>query len=71
MLKLAQKFVHKQHPHIQSRVIDGSVLLDRRYQIIKDFQSDDDIRICYVSLMTSSEGITLTKATRMYFLDPW
>ncbi|ELR21831.1 helicase conserved Cterminal domain containing protein [Acanthamoeba castellanii str. Neff] len=49
----------------------GDVSAEHRTESIRRFQTNPDVRICLLSLNSSSEGITLTAATRMYILDPW
>lgn len=49
----------------------GDTCTTKRSQLIEDFQNDPAIRLCLLSLNCSSEGITLTSASRMYILDPW
>jgi len=49
----------------------GDVPYKARIDAIDRFQQDESVRICFLSLNASSEGITLTAATRMYIMDQW
>ncbi|BBI30515.1 DNA helicase [Acanthamoeba castellanii medusavirus] len=51
--------------------LQGDVSGEKRIESINRFQRDEDVRVCFLSLNSSSDGITLTAATRMYVLDPW
>lgn len=51
--------------------MQGDVRQTQRIQNIKRFQTDPNARLCLLSLRSSSEGITLTAATRVYVVDPW
>jgi SWI/SNF-related matrix-associated actin-dependent regulator of chromatin subfamily A3 len=51
--------------------LDGRVPPGRRYAIVNQFQSDPNIRVCLLSLCSSSEGISLISASRIYHVDPW
>lgn len=42
---------------------------ERRHQIVKQFQEDDTIPLCFATLGSSAEGITLTKASVMVMSD--
>ncbi|QPB44542.1 DNA helicase [Medusavirus stheno T3] len=51
--------------------LQGDISGEKRIESIERFQKDPDVRVCFLSLNSSSDGITLTAATRMYVLDPW
>lgn len=51
--------------------LDGRTNPQKRHEIIRDFQSNDSIRLCILSLGSTSEGITMTAATVVYHLDLW
>jgi len=51
--------------------LGGETPTTQRSRLIDDFQNDPGVRLCLLSLTCSSEGITLTAATRMYIVDPW
>jgi hypothetical protein len=66
MIKLVQKYLE-----IESVVIDGNVPLNQRFKNIKNFQSNPDIKICFISLMACAEGINLTAANHVILIDNW
>lgn len=49
----------------------GGMSLDEKAESIRQFRDDDTIRVCYMSLTSSAEGIDLTVANKMIFLDMW
>jgi SWI/SNF-related matrix-associated actin-dependent regulator 1 of chromatin subfamily A len=49
--------------------IDGSVNPLNRQQAVNKFQSQDDITVAILSLTAASQGITLTKASTVVFLE--
>jgi SNF2 family DNA or RNA helicase len=60
------------NPKIKYVRVDGQVTPAKRYDIISEFQNpENNIRLCLVSLSASSEGVTMTEATRVIHLDPW
>jgi SNF2 family DNA or RNA helicase len=51
--------------------ITGSDTFKVRAKRINAFQTDPDVKICLLSLTSSSEGITLTAASTMFIVDLW
>lgn len=51
--------------------LQGNVSLEQRTINIENFQNDKDIKVCFISLMSSSEGYNLTAANHVCFLDSW
>ena len=51
--------------------LTGKVTTKKRQEMIDSFQKDDTIKVAFISLMASSEGITLTDASVMVHMDPW
>lgn len=49
--------------------IDGSVNPLARQQAVNNFQSNDEITVAILSLTAASQGITLTKASTVVFLE--
>eukprot|EP00917_Polyrhabdina_sp_WS-2016_P028996 GHVP01061819.1.p1 GENE.GHVP01061819.1~~GHVP01061819.1.p1 ORF type:complete len:526 (-),score=94.91 GHVP01061819.1:126-1616(-) len=49
--------------------IDGSTAPSKRETICKEFQETKSIRVCILSIMAASTGLTLTKANRMFFCE--
>lgn len=56
---------------IRSISLQGNVPLYERTELIKQFQTNPDIKICFVSLNSSAEGITLTAANNLILMDSW
>jgi DNA repair protein RAD5 len=75
LLKIIQERILAENicPSSEDAIIrlQGDVPSKIRTDSISRFQTDDSVRICLLSLNSSSEGITLTKASRMYIMDPW
>lgn len=57
--------------NISSISLQGNVPLDERTDLIKRFQTNPDIKVCFVSLNSSAEGITLTAANNLILMDSW
>lgn len=51
--------------------LDGDTSPEKRFELVRNFQTDKNINVCFLSLGASAEGITLTKATRMFLIDKW
>lgn len=56
---------------INSITLSGKVPLKKRNTSINEFQSNSDIKICYLSLLSGAEGVTLTSANHVVCLDNW
>lgn len=52
-------------------MIDGSQTASERFDLVEKFQHTDSIDIVLASIRAASEGITLTKAYRVIFLNKW
>jgi SNF2 family DNA or RNA helicase len=50
--------------------LDGSIKPEARAELVEEFQNDESIRVCLLSLHAAAEGITLTAADRVYHMDP-
>jgi SNF2 family DNA or RNA helicase len=57
--------------NIKTISLQGSVPLNERSELIKNFQENLDIKICFISLNSSAEGITLTAANNLILCDQW
>jgi SNF2 family DNA or RNA helicase len=57
--------------NVKSVNLQGDISLENRSKNIKQFQNDPDTKVCYVSLMSSAEGINLTSANNAIILDSW
>jgi SNF2 family DNA or RNA helicase len=51
--------------------IQGSIGIEKRMEMINSFQEDSDVKICFLSLLAGSEGLTLTAANNLIFIDKW
>jgi SNF2 family DNA or RNA helicase len=56
---------------IPSIDLRGGMTLEEKQEAIRQFRENDSIRVCYLSLTSSAEGIDLTVANKMIFLDMW
>jgi SNF2 family DNA or RNA helicase len=57
--------------NIRSISLQGNVPLDERTDLIEQFQTNPDIKICFLSLNSSAEGITLTASNNLIIMDLW
>jgi SNF2 family DNA or RNA helicase len=51
--------------------IQGSVKIIDRMDMIKEFQTREDVKVCFLSLNAGAEGLTLTSANNLIFVDEW
>ena len=51
--------------------LQGNVPLEQRSKNIKQFQEDSETKICFISLMSSAEGINLTASNNLVLIDNW
>ena len=60
---------------IQSKMkvvlLDGSQSATERFEIVDRFQKTDDIDVILASTRATSEGLTITEAHRVIFLNKW
>ena len=56
---------------IRSINLQGNVQMKIRTESIKQFQTDSRVKICFLSLMSSAEGINLTAANHIVVVDQW
>lgn len=71
MLDIVKDLVSREFSGIRSVTLQGSMTMNLRENAIRDFGSDTGIEICYISLMSSAEGINLTSANNLVLLDTW
>ena len=57
--------------NVKTECITGQVPINNRMQIIQKFQTDSVTKVLFVSLNSSSEGITLTAANTLVHIDQW
>lgn len=51
--------------------LNGKVPMNRRMNLIEQYESNPNIPICYISMMANSEGINLCSANHLILLDNW
>ena len=51
--------------------LQGDMSLKQRTAAIQEFQSNNDVKICFVSLMSSAEGINLIASNHLVLIDSW
>jgi hypothetical protein len=51
--------------------IDGSIPVDRRQEMVKTFQEEEDIRVFLLSLKAGGVSLNLTAADYVIIFDPW
>jgi SNF2 family DNA or RNA helicase len=71
MLDIVKEIVSNNFKDIRTVSLQGNVSMKARQKSINDFQGQMDIKICYISLMSSAEGINLTAANNLVLLDTW
>ena len=50
--------------------IEGRMTPNRRAKSIERFQTSDDVKVFLMTTKTASVGITLTAASRIFFIEP-
>lgn len=71
MLDIVKDLVSTRFPEINSISLRGDISMKSRQTSIDNFEKNDSIKICYISLMSSAEGINLTSANNLVLLDTW
>lgn len=61
---------HLDSKGITSGVINGKVTLNKRSEIVKKFQEDDDIQVLIIQPQAASHGLTLTAANTIIWYAP-
>ena len=56
--------------HISNAIIDGSVAVNKRHQIILNFQTELDIKVLIIQPRAASHGLTLTAANTVIWYSP-
>lgn len=70
-LEKAVEELRKRLPGVGLIELNGSVNIKERHHNVKQFQEDPTIKVAFISLLSSCEGITLTKANNVIILDQW
>lgn len=71
MLDIIRELVNERYPKLKYVSLQGNISIKNRTQNIKSFETDPSIRICFISLLSSAEGINLVSANNMILLDSW
>lgn len=51
--------------------LQGDIPLKNRTEAINQFQNNKDVKICFISLMSSAEGINLVASNHLVLMDSW
>lgn len=70
-LHIIKIVIEKELPGIKYISLQGNIQMKQRTESIRKFESDTSIKVCFLSLMSSSEGITLVSANNLVFMDKW
>ena len=71
MLDIVKDIIIAKYPDIKTVSLQGDISMKKRMESVEAFQKDQRIEICFVSLMSSAEGINLTAANNLILLDTW
>lgn len=66
--KLKEQFLYE-FPDVKNITLTGKTTPKKRQKLVNEFQDDDSIKVCFASLGSSSEGITLTAASSVILCD--
>lgn len=61
---------HLDSQHITCEVINGSVSVNKRSEVVKDFQETDRIKVLLIQPQAASHGLTLTAANTIVWYAP-
>ena len=67
-IELLREYLEKHH--ITCDVINGKVPVNRRHEIINDFQTTDKVRVLIIQPQAASHGLTLTEANVVIWYAP-
>ena len=71
MLDIVKDIIIAKYQDIKIVSLQGDIPMKKRMESVDAFQNDKSIEICFVSLMSSAEGINLTAANNLVLLDTW
>ena len=71
MLDIVKDIIIAKYPDIKTVSLQGDISMKKRMESVEAFQKNQHIEICFVSLMSSAEGINLTAANNLILLDTW
>lgn len=65
---IRSKFVEQ---NIKFISLQGNIPVKERHKFIKQFETEFETKVCFISLMSSSEGINLVSANHIVLIDDW
>ena len=71
MLNIIRAVMDKTHLKNKYISLQGDISMKDRTKILYNFQTNDSLKICFISLMSSSEGLTITTANHLVLVDSW
>ena len=71
MLNLIRDVFKYELKNVKHISLQGNVNMKDRTELIKNFQENSDIEVCFISLMSSAEGINITAANHLVLIDQW
>lgn len=71
MLDIIKSVFKNEMPDCKFVSLQGNISLKNRTNAINEFQMKDEVKVCFVSLMSSAEGINLVSANNMILVDSW
>jgi len=66
--KIKEQFMYK-YPDVKFVTLSGKIVPKKRQVLINEFQDDPEIKVCFATLHSSSEGVTMTSASTMILCD--
>ena len=69
--KSEMKWPKLEIPDVKYISLQGDVSINTRTQAIKQFQNNKDIKVCFISINSSAEGINLISANHLVLVDLW
>lgn len=71
MLDLIRKVFQEKMKDVKFVSLQGDMPLKNRTQVIQQFENNNEIKVCFVSLMSSAEGINLVSSNHLILVDTW
>lgn len=71
MLDLIRKVFNEKMKDVKYVSLQGDMPLKNRTGVINQFERDSNIKVCFVSLMSSAEGINLVSSNHLILVDAW
>ena len=71
MLDLIRKVFEQKMKGVKFVSLQGDMPIKNRTQVIHQFENDTNIKVCFVSLMSSAEGINLVSSNNLILVDTW